>query len=61
MVTDLNPYKDKLEIAKIEQYIKNDKNYESILKQMVKEVKEYLLDIIKNDHGMIDYLIEVYH
>ena len=42
-------------------FIKNDKNYESILKQMFKEIKEHLILMVQNDHGMIDYLSEVYH
>ena len=47
-------------MSSIDAYVKNDKNYENIYKQMHKEIKDQLLQTLQNDHGMIDYLIEVY-
>lgn len=44
--TDLNPFNGKMDLQTIDQYMKSDKNYESIYKQMVKEIKIQLLEVL---------------
>lgn len=67
--TELFSFKEKMENykdnyqqlhEKIEEFFGNDKNSEVVFKSSLKGMKEDILDHISNDHGLIDYINELY-
>ena len=50
----------KVYLDKLNQYIKSDKDFEMKFKCTIQQVKESILDFITDDHGLIDYMLELY-
>ena len=67
--TELYVFKEKMEdyktnyqllYDKMTEFIKNDKNSEVVYKSTIKSIKDEILDNISNDHGLIDYINELF-
>lgn len=48
-------------LDRIEAHIQHDKDHEVLFKSNLQSVESSLLSIVENDHGLLNYLLDLYN